>query len=294
MAWQDRDYNREDEYGTGNGLNAGIRGKSVVLWLLGINVVIWLADRVFTGSSRASAVSPYYWFNFNVDQAVNGFQVWRWITYQFVHSLTDFIHIFFNMMILLVLGPSMEQWWGSKRFLVFYLVCGVSGAVVFCIMYYVGILSVSVYSPLVGASGSIYGICVGAATAYPTQRLKMLWLPFEFRLRTFAWIILGIAVLSVLVGSQNAGGEAAHLGGAVLGFILVKFPRSLDWADRLSPTAIQANVNAGRFERKKKAEANEQAEVDRILDKVRDQGLASLTNREKKTLQRATERGRGG
>ncbi|MCF6192743.1 MAG: hypothetical protein L3J46_00210, partial [Kangiellaceae bacterium] len=98
------------------------------------------------------------------------------------------------------------------------------------------------------------------------------------------------AFLSVVVGSENAGGQAAHLGGALLGFILIKNARWLNWADRLSPSAIQEGVNKGRFERRRRREAADQAEVGRILDKVRDKGLGSLTRREKQTLNEETER----
>jgi len=118
--------------------------------------------------------------------------------------------------------------------------------------------------------------------------------PIPMTMRTMALIFLGIAALSLLAGSPNAGGQAAHLGAALLGFILVKSPRLLDWADRFSPSAIQHNVNRGRFERKRKQAAAREAELDRVLAKVKEKGLHSLTRGEKKTLQQATDERRGG
>lgn len=288
MGWEDRHYNQEGGGGAGF-VRAGKR--SMVLWLLGINVIVWLLDQIFSGSERGYMLSPFYWLNYNVPQTFEGFQLWRPLTYQFVHSLSDFIHIFFNMMILLFLGPMAEQWWGSKRFLAFYLLCGVSGAFVMTLLSFTGLFPENL--PLIGASGSIYGIIIGIAVIYPNQMIRMLWLPFEFRMKTFCFILIGIAILKIGFGSMNAGGEAAHLGGAALGFFLVKNPRLLNWADRLSPQAIQDGYTRGRYEKKLKKEQASREEVDRILAKVSDKGLQSLSSREKKILQQDTDRLRG-
>lgn len=287
MSWENRDYN------TSGASGPDLSRMTLVHWFLGINVLVFLLDRIFTGAERAGVLSPYRWLNFNVAEAVYGWQIWRFFTYQFVHSLTDFIHIFFNMMILLTLGPSMEQWWGKKRFLVFYLACGVSGALVYLALFQVGVLNYDPRSTLVGASGSIYGICVGAAAVYPHQRLKMLWLPFELKMRTFAIVILAIAFLSLAAGSTNAGGEAAHLGGAALGFLLAAKPGLLAWADRVSPGTFKVKVVSQKKEKAAKKEVASEAEIDRILAKVSDQGLQSLTSKEKKALNRETDRKRG-
>ncbi len=120
--------------------------------------------------------------------------------------------------------------------------------------------------------------------------------PIPMTLRTLAIVFLSIAALSVIAGSQNAGGEAAHLGGAVLGFLLVRNPRLLGWADRLavpSVQGIQGAVRARQQERLSTREALHEKEVDRILAKVKDQGLASLSEAEKRVLNADTERKRG-
>lgn len=300
MAWEDRSYNRDEDYmfgsgerrsgGRGGGMfRSRLGGKSVVTWLLIINAVVFVLDMILTGSTRASALSPWYWGNFNVQQGIYDWQIWRAFTYQFVHA--GLLHIFFNMLMLYFFGPMLEQWWGSKRFLVFYLLCGVSGAffMTFFTLTVPSLLNVSVDSNLVGASGSVFGILVGAAVLFPNQRVQLLIPPIPVSLRTLALVLLGIAVLTVIVGGQNAGGEAAHLGGALLGFILVKVPFLLDWADRLSPSAIQNNINEGRYQRQQQRKRNQEKEVDRILDKVKQQGLASLTAKERKTLNQASE-----
>jgi len=293
MGWEERDYYRERP-GFGSRLGKG----SVVTWLLIINCVVFVLDAILSGGMRVPAwLSPHWAGNFNVAQGVFGFELWRWLTYQFLHA--GFFHILFNMIGLYFFGPLLEQWWGSKRFLAFYLLCGVSGALLMSLFVLIapgvivpaGVDAQSI--KLVGASGSIFGILAGAATLFPKQRVMLLFPPIPMSMRTMALIFLGIAALSLLAGTRNAGGQAAHLGGALLGFLLVRQPRWLDWADRFSPGAIQRNVNQGRFERQRKREAAREAELDRVLAKVKDKGLQSLSRREKRVLQQATNARRG-
>jgi rhomboid family protein len=295
MSWQDRSYNQEGGgiggIGRGGGALAGGLGggKSIVMWLLIINVVVFMLDSVLSGGARSRGLSPSYWGNFNLEQGLFGFQLWRVVTYQFLHH--GFMHILVNMIGLYFFGPMLEKWWGSRRFLAFYILCGISGAFFMTLLAYVpGLLMVGPTTTLVGASGSVFGILAAAAYLFPKHRVMLLFPPVPMSMRTMALVFLGLAGLSVIVGTENAGGEAAHLGGAILGFFLVKYPRVLDWADRVSPSAIQHNVNKGRFERKRKQELAGRAEIDRILDKVRDKGLASLTRKEKKLLSDETER----
>ena len=286
MAWDDREYYREGR--GGGGLGSRLQGKSVVTWLLITNVVVFLLDGILTGSSRGGFLSPSESGSFSVEEAIYGGQVWRFFTYQFLHA--NFFHILFNMIGLYFFGPLMEQWWGSKRFLAFYLLCGVAGAVVATVLGLIPGLNIFPDTAiLIGASGAIFGILAACATLFPHQRVMLLFPPIPMSMRTMALVFLGIAALSVIAGSANAGGEAAHLGGALLGFVLAKKPGLLGFADRVSPAAVRDRVNEGRMERKRKQERASDAEVDRILAKVQAQGLQSLTRGEKKTLNRETE-----
>lgn len=295
MAWTDRDYNRPDRDDGGScGVGFGRFGMgrhSVVMWLIIINVVVFVWDGIFAGSQRGSMLALGAHCYFSVDKAIYSGQVWRFVTYQFIHA--GFLHVLFNMLVLFFFGPLIERWWGSKRFLAFYLLCGVSGAVVASLLGAIpGLLVMPRWVPLVGASGSIFGILIACAVLYPRQRVMLIFPPIPMTMRTMAIVFLVIAFLSLMAGSANAGGEAAHLGGAALGYLLVRKPRLLDWADRFSPTAIQAGYTKGRFERRRRKQRVSDAEVDRILAKVRDKGLQSLSRREKKALAEATERQR--
>jgi len=289
MAWHDRHYNR---YDSGNPFSNRLGQGSIVVWLLGINGVVFLLDMVLAPSSRGAWLSPAYLGHFSVGKAIFGFQVWRFITYQFLHH--DFFHLLFNMIGLYFFGPMMERWWGSRRFLAFYLACGFGAAVLYTLLalFVPGLLHVSVNTTLIGASGCIFGVLVGCAVLYPHQQVMLMFPPIPMKLQTMAMLFIGIAMLSLIAGSPNAGGEAAHLGGAALGWFLIKNPRWLDFAERLSPQDLQKNWAAKTTQRNRNKHIEEDAEVNRILDKVRRQGLNSLTNREKKHLQQATDRQR--
>ncbi len=296
MGWDNRQYYREDRYGGGGGgFGSRLNGHSVVTWLLGINAIVFLLNSVLAGGHRTQAIAPEIWGNFNVEQGIYGLQLWRVVTYQFLHA--NLMHIIFNMIGLYFFGPMMEQWWGSRRFIAFYLLCGVSGAILMTVLGFVpGLLLVSTQTPLVGASGAIFGILIGAARVAPNQRVMLLFPPIPMQLRTMAWFFLGMSALGLLAGN-NAGGEAAHLGGALLGFLLVSNPRVLNWADRGSmPTLRSLSDKRKKYSqhKQKQSEAATQAEVDRILDKVRDQGLHSLSAKEKKILQQETDRKQAG
>jgi len=192
----------------------------------------------------------------------------------------------------------MERWWGSRRFLVFYLLCGLGGVVPYTVMALAapGVIQPNLqpefarYIGLVGASGAIYGILIGCAVKFPHQEVRLIFPPIPMKMRTLALVFLGLAVFSVIAGTPNAGGELAHLGGALFGYLLVKKPGVLNAADRLNPQAIQDGYNKGRYERKVKREEQGRAEIDRILAKVSEHGLQSLTKKEQKLLKQDTER----
>ena len=301
MAWADRPYNSENDTPRFGGMGGG---QSMVTWLLIINCIVFIVDYILTSGARVPRwMSPYLMGRFSIAEGIEGLQLWRAITYQFLHA--DFFHILFNMIGLYFFGPLLEQWWGSKRFLAFYLLCGVGGVVPYTVIGYLapGIIlepgdpelarfaaEIVKEVGLIGASGSIYGILIACAVLYPRQEVRLLFPPIPMKMRTMALIFLGIAFFSVLAGTPNAGGELAHLGGALFGFLLVKKPGVLNFADRFSPQAIQDGYNRGRYEKKIKQQQASREEVDRILAKVSEKGLQSLTKREKKILQQDTDR----
>jgi membrane associated rhomboid family serine protease len=287
MSWQDRQYNQKPNMGGGF---TGARPRaSMVTWLLGLNFAILILDGVLGGSTRGSSLAPIMWGHFSIEKGVHELQLWRWLTYQFIHD--GFMHLLFNMIALYFFGRLLEGWWGSRRFLAFYLLCGMSGAVLFSLLTLVpNLIKAGPNSILVGASGSIFGILAACAVLFPHQRVMLLIPPIPMSMRTLAILFLCIAFLSVIAGSQNAGGEAAHLGGAVLGWILVRRPNLLNFADGLSGLLPRKPAKRPGPGIQRQSAVDEDALVNKVLDKVRDHGLQSLTAREKKILQNATDR----
>lgn len=218
--------------------------RTVTRWLLILNIAVFVLDfglYYFFGTRRAlyrSDGEPLItrdatgqlakigypllasWSYFSVDLAIIGKQVWRFFTYQFVHANIE--HIVVNMLGLLLAGPLVEERLGRVRYVVFYLLCGATGPVAHLVLSYFGIMSLNIYTPLVGASASIYGILVAAARIAPNELVMLAFPPIDIKLRTLAWIMIGLSAVAVFWNMQNAGGHAAHLGGAVMGWYLAR------------------------------------------------------------------------
>ena len=246
----------------------------VVKWLLIINVVVYFMQ-ILGGNTLLTV-----WFSVYPASFLTTLQVWRLVTYQFLHGYM--LHILFNMLGLFFLGPTLEHHWGSKRFLIFYLGCGIVGGLL-----YPALLGMRIISPhptlgvlpLVGASGAILGMLAACAILFP--QFVVFIIVFPVPIRVAAIICIFIATVIILSKGSNAGGEAAHLGGMAAGAIYV-FSQS--WR-----TKLKLKVQSGVWEKKMSEQHNLQAELDHILQKVHDSGIHSLTAKEKKILKQATE-----
>jgi membrane associated rhomboid family serine protease len=195
--------------------------------LIAINVAVFLIDHLLA-PDQVTTPEGYvlqftrleFWGHFSASFAIYGLQLWRLITFQFLHA--NLMHLAFNMLSLYIFGPLVEQHLGSARYLRYYLICGVGGAVAYLALFMKGVLVGYAWQPLVGASAGIFGILVAAAQVAPHATIMLLFPPIPMRLRTAAWVFIGIAVWTVFTRGRNAGGEAAHLGGAIVGFLLMQ------------------------------------------------------------------------
>ena len=293
MGLADRDYQREYQPGGGGGAFAML--PPVVKWLLIANVAIFVLDYWVMGV-KPNGYPPMVNFGaFAVRSAVFEGRIWEFLTFQFLHA--SFGHVLFNGLALFFFGPFMEQWLGSRRFIVFYLLCGIGGAVFYTLLVFAGVFP---DSALVGASAGIYGILIGVAVIAPALRVRLLIPPIELSMRTLAISLLVIATTMVVGGRLfpdvslfwNAGGEAGHLGGAIVGFLLLRFPQALDWVNR-PRVPRERRVNRGNEAPKLRPRPNLRGddEVDRILDKISRDGFQSLDESERETLRRASQRG---
>ena len=160
-------------------------------------------------------LGAFSWF-----KCMEEMELWRIISYQFVHA--DVMHLVFNMWALFFFGPAIEHIMGPRRFLAFYLTCGVAGALfsalLGCTILYTPYWA---FIPMVGASAAIYGVMIATAFLYPHARISLLFPPVTLTMRAFALIIIGIATAVILFNGNNAGGEAGHLGGIIMGLIIM-------------------------------------------------------------------------
>jgi membrane associated rhomboid family serine protease len=277
MGLYDRDYTRADYRSAFHGAPRMLfpRLTPAVKWLVIINVAVFLPAFII----RPLGDFLYTWFSVYPTTVGTSLQLWRVVTYQFLHSLTGFGHIFWNMLILYFLGSIVEPVWGSKKFLIFYLVCGAAGGILYPVLAHAGWLSVG---PLVGASGAILGVIAASGMLFPNLRVYLFGI-FPIKLALLAIVLGVISVMSVLRPDviANAGGEAAHLAGAATGVVYVL---SESWRAKM-----KLKLRTGSWEKKMAAQRDLQQEVDRILQKVHDRGIHSLSLKEKRILKRATE-----
>lgn len=172
------------------------------------------------------------------------FNLGQLFTYMFMHA--NFQHIFFNMFALWMFGRVLEQVWGPKRFLLFYMLCGIGAGLIQELVQYIeyatvlsnyttvqtgyGLIPMSEYLNMmrtVGASGAIYGILLAFGMLFPNSQMFVFPLPFPIKAKYF---VMGYAVLELVLGISGGDGVAhfAHLGGMLFGLILIIYWRKND------------------------------------------------------------------
>ena len=285
MGYADREYFRD-----GGGSSSGRLARTpVVKWLLILNLGVFVLGLLLDLRDAFEAVGC-----FTVEKGIMGFQIWRFITFQFLH--VDFGHLLFNSIAIYFFGAFVEQQLRSRAFLAFYLLCGGAGALGYAVL-------VSINSDpdigVVGASGGIFGILAVAALIAPDMRVQLLFPPVTLTMRLLAIIMLAWGAFVVLSGGRNAGGEAGHLGGALAGFLMWKIPMLRQFLQNLARSQGGASRKRGGFgiritkEKKSytrklgpkiKDRGGDTAAVDRILDKINEHGLQSLTEEERRLL----------
>lgn len=234
-------------------------------------------------------------------------EVWRLLTFQFLHAGP--YHLLFNMLALFFFGEVVERQLGARRFLAFYLLCGICGALAYLALNLAGFLMIGggtggnpvpillvndIFTPLIGASAGVFGVLVAAARLRPNDTIYLMF-AIPMKMWVAVAIFTGLAAYGLLMVGKNQGGEAAHLGGAIAGWFLIVRPDFL--ADLLrfrSPKRTGGRSSpakrAGRNNPPDEERSPIDDELDRILGKVNESGLDSLTDTERQTLANSTER----
>jgi membrane associated rhomboid family serine protease len=166
------------------------------------------------------------WLGMQPSAVVGSGQLWRLVTYMFLHSQQGFFHILFNMLALWMFGVELERMWGTRFFVKYYFVCGVGAALTTTILSF---MPLAAFTPLwqsltVGASGAIYGILLAYALYFPNRPIYIYFI-FPVPAKYFVMIMGGIALLSSLGSAGSGIAHTTHLGGLIAGYLYLKGAR---------------------------------------------------------------------
>jgi len=280
MGIYDRDYYREQR--PGHSLSGP---RTIVGMLILINVLVFFTDGLFFSEKHeltailavrtGALVNPLYW--------------WQFLTYGFAHAPPpDYWHIVGNMLVLFFLGRDVESLYGRKEFLRLYLVLLVVASVVWAV---VEKLQGHANASAVGASGAVTGIVVLYALNFPRRTLLLF-----FVIPMPAWVVGVLVVLSDVFGAMNPASAhiayTAHLGGAAFAFLYQRYRWNLSrwtsgWFSRFASRS-RPKLRVHDPDQQKPPDPKLSEEVDRILEKIHREGEASLTRKERRTLENAS------
>ena len=274
----------------------------VIKYLLISNVAIYvLAQFLSLFHIQGLSVSPIISYIFALYPLGEGFEIWQLLTYMFMHG--SLMHLFFNMFALWMFGMELENEWGSKKFLLYYLMCGLGAGLS---NLFIGPLF-GPAGPTVGASGAIYGVLLAFGMMYPDRPIFVYFL-VPIRARYFVLLYIALEIYSGVTGTADGVAHFAHLGGAAVGLIYLlidqgKLPIVHLWyqakhrvvpSERINEYSTHGrdNVSEAKYydvNENEEQHVNQQ-QIDEILDKINQGGYQSLSEEEKKILFEASKK----
>ena len=255
-----------------------------VLRLIIANAVVLLLMRtIFISPALASALS------FSPADALR--EPWTFFTYMFVHA--GLLHLLGNMLMLYVFGTAVETRLGSRNFIFYYLLCGV-GAAVFSL----GLSGIMQVSPFVGASGAVLGVALAFAIYWPDAELIVFPIPMPIKAKTLVTLLVGLDVLLYFIAPNDGVAHLAHVGGVAFGYLYFRMQNFSRRSPHPPPRPVErvVMVQSGSAEPERRTPITPArprrrvdadpvaAEVDRVLDKISEKGIASLTPAERRFL----------
>lgn len=248
-------------------------------------VVLLLLMTVFTSPALQDAL------RFAPGQALQ--RPWTFVTYMFVHA--GLLHLLGNMLMLFVFGPPVEHRLGGRAFILYYLYCGIGAAVLSLLLS--GFVA-SGATPIVGASGAVLGVGMAFAMLWPDAELFVFPLPIPVKARTFILVLIGLDIVFSQLTPQDGIAHLAHVGGAAFGYLFFRLQALSRRTPHPPPRPVErvVMVQSGAAEperhtppapirQRRRSEADPvAAELDRVLDKISQQGIDSLTAAERRFL----------
>ncbi len=333
MGISSRDYYRDnpprDYYGSS--LGGAFSFTPIVKWLIIANVVVFVAELLIVGQVNSGGLfarpfTRHYlveWADLDPNHTIYSFQIWRLLTYAFLHDPNGLGHLFFNMLGLFFFGRELENLYGSREFLWFYLGSALGGAILF--------LFFSLYfrdtSPAIGASGAVMGVLMLYALHFPHRQIYIMFL-----FAVPVWLVVAFIVagdffpLIKRIGSGEVTdnvAHAAHIGGLLVGYLyyqshfrftpylqrledwfpqrhpftshkrsverpILKFPGTAS-AKRPTPNVKVYHEPASTQENRAQVDLLLEQRVDQILAKISREGETSLTDDERTIMREAAE-----
>ena len=260
---------------------------------IGINVCVFLAlnllhlGEFLTGGSGLAAAFLTRHLGVPSDIAELPLKFWTPLSDMFTQK--DFFHLLFNMLWLFWLGQIFLDFLNRKQFVFIYFAGGIAGA----LLYLIAFNTIPAFhsqlgrSVLIGSSASVMAIVFATATLVPNFTIRLLFFGnVKLKFLALAYLLLSL----IGVGSSNAGGNVAHLGGALMGFLFInQLQRGNDWSKIFQKKRKLKVVKSSPSERTRTSHPD-QHEIDRILDKISQSGYESLSKTEKETLFKASKK----
>ncbi len=255
----------------------GIDLSPVVRNLLIANFAVWVVQLVF-GFAHSTIFDD--WFALDPDRVLP-WRPWQFVTYMFMHSAPSHgggfnpLHILLNMLMLLMFGGPVERALGSRRFLRYYLICGIAGGLLTLVPPF--------RATTVGASGAVLGVLTAFGVLFPDVPVLLFFFPVPAKV-----MVLFLALLNLFsaMGTQSGVSFIAHIGGMAAGFLMLRGGR---WTSRWS-----RQWRRGREARTRQSRDALSQRRDAILDKMSREGRESLSRDEWRTLLEESKRMREG
>jgi membrane associated rhomboid family serine protease len=224
---------------------------------------------------------------------------WTFVTYLFLHA--GVLHLAFNMLMLFIFGPSVEERMGGRMFLLYYLLCGIGGAAFsFLLMQWMPV------TLILGASGSILAVTVAFAWYWPDHPVFVFPLPEPIPAKWLITFLVAFDLVLALAGASDGIAHLAHLGGVATGLLWLK---GRDWGVARAERHLRGTSDTGvlvtpaprhggggrsspapRPRPRVDTDPRANAEIDRVLDKISALGVESLTPEERKFLSEISRR----
>jgi len=237
-----------------------------VKWLLIINIAVYIIFAL-TGLHNSSII----WFGLTPSLVLHHFQVWRLITYLFIHAGPW--HIILNMFALWMFGPQIEWRMGIRRFLFYYFFTGIGG----------GVFSLIFGHFTIGASTSIFGLLVAFAIMFPNNIITLIFPPISMKAKHFV-IGFGIFQFIMLLGGANGIAWEAHIGGMLFGYFYFHYDFIRRW--NISAKLRSIKQNQARQRRYARNQFIEE-QINPILDKISKVGIKGLSRKERQMLKKS-------